>query len=75
MMRSIRSSLLAAVICVVTFQAFAEDVSTVREESVAGPQRMAIKVRMEGPYTAEVPRDRVLFQIHGRWCEANVGHP
>src|SRR3954447_5373574 len=41
--------------------AMATDAAAVKEQSIAGPSSVAIKVRMEGPYTAEVPLQVVCY--------------
>jgi len=44
-----------------TAHASAADVTAVKEHVVAGPRGIAIKVRMEGPYTADVPLQVVCY--------------
>jgi hypothetical protein len=39
----------------------ADDTTAVKEEAIAGPNSVAIKVRMEGPYTADVPLQVVCY--------------
>src|SRR3954467_13971490 len=45
-------------ICAVVIAA---DPKTVKEEAIAGPNSIAIKARMEGPYTADVPLQVVCY--------------
>src|SRR5213079_3502209 len=45
----------------ITALAVAEDVSAVKEQVIDGPHAIAIKVRMEGPYTADVPLQVVCY--------------
>jgi hypothetical protein len=62
-MTAIRSFLLAAVVGIVSLAcqsgAFAAD--PVKEQVVEAPNKVAIKVRMEGPYTADVPLQVVCY--------------
>ena len=44
-----------------TAQALADEPAAVKEVVVAGPHDIAIKVRMEGPYTAEAPLQVVCY--------------
>src|SRR5215212_2236343 len=39
----------------------ATEPTTVKEEAIAGPNSLAFKVRMEGPYTADVPLQVVCY--------------
>src|SRR3954469_13798122 len=39
----------------------AADAAAVREKAIAGPRSIALKVRMEGPYTADVPLQIVCY--------------
>jgi hypothetical protein len=41
--------------------AIAADGAAVREQALAGPRSVALKVRMEGPYTADVPLQVVCY--------------
>lgn len=44
-----------------TAQTRADDAAVVKEQIVAGPHDVAIRVRMEGPYTADVPLQVVCY--------------
>jgi hypothetical protein len=52
---------LAAALSTFAALAIAEDVPAVKERVVDGPHSIAIKVRMEGPYTADVPLQVVCY--------------
>jgi hypothetical protein len=42
-------------------RADAADAAAVREKAIAGPRSIALKIRMEGPYTADVPLQIVCY--------------
>jgi hypothetical protein len=45
----------------ITVQTRADEATSVKEQTVDGPHGLAIKVRMEGPYTADVPLQVVSY--------------
>jgi Cytosol aminopeptidase family, N-terminal domain len=51
----------AAVFSTIAAIAAVADVSAVKEQTIDGPHSIAIKVRMEGPYTADVPLQVVCY--------------
>src|SRR3954471_5317600 len=61
MMHSITRLFVAAVVSTITAVAIAADTSAVKEQIIDGPRGVTIKVRMEGPYTADVPLQVVCY--------------
>jgi hypothetical protein len=53
--------LAAATLSAIASGVIADQPATVKEQSIAGPRGIAIKVRMEGPYTADVPLQVVCY--------------
>jgi hypothetical protein len=58
---SIRSWLLASVVVIALTAARAAEPQTVKEASFAAPNDVTMKLRMEGPYTADVPLQVVCY--------------
>lgn len=61
MTQPIAKLFLAAALSTITALAVAEEVSAVKEQVIDGTHAIAIKVRMEGPYTADVPLQVVCY--------------
>jgi hypothetical protein len=61
MTQSIMRLYIAVVLSMLTALAVADDATVVKEQAVDGPHGIAIKVRMEGPYTADVPLQVVCY--------------
>jgi Cytosol aminopeptidase family, N-terminal domain len=57
----ILKSVLAVALLALTVQARADEATSVKEQAVDGPHAVAIKIRMEGPYTADVPLQVVCY--------------
>src|SRR2546430_11945105 len=60
-MRTIKLAPLAVVLCVVGALSGAEAPAAVKEKALEAPHGLTIKVRMEGPYTADVPLQVVCY--------------
>lgn len=52
---------LVTALLAITVQTRADEATSVKEQTVDGPHGLAIKVRMEGPYTADVPLQVVSY--------------
>jgi hypothetical protein len=50
-----------AIVAMMSAAAWADEAATVKEQTVEGPHSVRIKVRMEGPYTAETPLQVVCY--------------
>src|SRR3954463_10546185 len=55
MRRSTAKITVVTVVCFLLSKAAMAADAAVREQSIAGPGTVALKIRMEGPYTADVP--------------------
>jgi hypothetical protein len=60
-MQRVMKPFLAAVFLTISAHALADEPAAVKEQIVDGPHDVAIKVRMEGPYTAEAPLQVVCY--------------
>ena len=59
-----------AIIPALGFSALAENIPAVREQVIDGPHSVPIKVRMEGPYTADTTLQVVCYF---KYSEARAG--
>jgi hypothetical protein len=61
MHKNIKTFIVAVICITLPSVAIAADATTVKEEAIRGPDSVALKVRMEGPYTADVPLQVVCY--------------
>src|SRR3954463_11295285 len=61
MTRKIFAFCLAAIAAMPTTVALGDEAATIKEQVVEGPHSVRVKVRMEGPYTAETPLQVVCY--------------
>src|SRR4051794_39865338 len=62
-----------AVVVAFSTLARADDTQSVKETRVDGPNKVAIKIRMEGPYTADVPLQVVCYFKHKSTGDKTLG--
>ena len=72
-MKGARTFSLAALAMSLSFMAWADEPQTVKEQVLQAPNNLMVKVRMEGPYTADTPLQVVCYFKHKSAGDKTLG--